>query len=170
VLVAAKTATAGNAGTSEPTFDFASEPYSGTSGNTINTITVIHRNKSAKSRQTKQDGKPSGRIYPNGIYSFTDDMVMISGDRIRPADPNATSVRAWQYYVYDKDGNEAARGRNPGVERTIVPFDDNSAFKGYVLSDGSRVVLRLVTIFMRPTHDDLGEIAKTEYQATIRAY
>jgi hypothetical protein len=58
-------------------------------------------------------------------------------------------VLSWQYYVYDKDGVEAARA--DGINRKIVSFAENDPKKtGYKLEEGSVVVLRLVAIFWKP--------------------
>ena len=157
--VVAATANGSTAGT--PTFSYTSEPYlSAPPGRTVNTITVVHRNNSAKSRQ---NGGGTGRIYRDGIYSFSDDSVFIQEtptkpQRLSPADPNKTFVLAWQYYVYDKHGVDQARKPN-ALARSIVPFDKQpDATTGYQLSDGDLIVWRLVAIFLRPTHDSAYEL------------
>lgn len=163
VMDAVQTATANGATTGTPTFSYATEPYFGGPGSTINTITICHRNGSAESRQDRK------RVYPDGIYSFTDDMVMVENNRLRAANPNLSAVHAWQYYVYDANGTEQARGvRN--TSRTVVPFDRPSVDGGYEVGELTTIVWRLVTIFTRPTHNSMDEIADREITARIRVY
>jgi hypothetical protein len=165
VMDAAVIKTAGAKG-SNPTFEYSSEAL--TTGNLgVNSITITHRGKSAKSRQTV-GATPSGRTYPNGIYHFSDDGFMepAAGKPLKPIDPNKAFVGAWQYYVYDTTGRDLARAAGAPIRR-IVPFDTPSP-NGYVLSDGYTVVWRLVTIFVRSTHDDRGELPGKFVQGSVK--
>ncbi len=137
-------------------FDYLPEPLG--KNNQVNSITVEHRNGSAESRQTRHKSEQK-RFYSDGIYSFADDMVVING-KVLSVDPNKSSVSAWQYYVYDKHGNEQARNNKDGrsgIARKIVAFDASPTEGGYELKEGSCVVWRLVTIFVRPSHSALSE-------------
>jgi hypothetical protein len=161
VMDAAVAATAGGPTATTPKLTYSSEDYSADpNGKTINTLTVIHADGSAKSGQTNQDMTSTGRVYGDGIYYFTDDAVLLpkEGDtvrRLRPADPNKSSVQAWQYYVYDKDGVDQAR-KPEARSRRIVPFDSTAG--GYTLTENSTVVWRLVGIFLRPTHAEEAQL------------
>lgn len=165
VMDAAVLQTAGNTG-SKPTFSYSDEDVEGK--RTVNTITVVHRGGSAKSRQAPP-GSPNPRTYPNGVYSYSDDSVFIREMGLRALDPNKAFVLAWQYYVYDETGVDLARMRYGAGSRAVVPFGQ-TADKGYVLEDGYTVVWRLVAIFVRPTHHDLGEVPGREVDVKARVY
>lgn len=151
-----------------PRAEFYEEEYSA-DGLTLDGVTITHRNGSAKSRQLVKNaaGQLVGkRQYDNGIYHFSDDSVGIDAANplrpLRPADPNKAFVSAWQYYVYDEQGRDLARLRPtpPGTamdpDREIVPFSDPSTIP--LVMDGYTIVWRLVTIFVRPTHADRGDL------------
>ena len=165
VMDAAVAATANNAGTKLPTFLYSAETVLGKL--TVNTITIVHREKSAKSRQAPEAGSDP-RHYPNGVYSYSDDAVILRNNGLRALDPNRSFVLAWQYYVYNADGVDLARMRG-GPTRKVVSFSE-TVDKGYDLKEGYSVVWRLVGIFTRPTHDDLGEIAHKEETVTARFF
>lgn len=168
VMDAAMEKTKNNAGTNEATFMYQSEPNTSAVG-FLNTITVIHRGNSAKSRQKTIDpatGNPDDtrtRTYPNGVYSFADDNFLPgrAGQPLHPLDANKAFVSAWQYYVYDETGGDLAR--KPGTTpRTIVPYTE------VVVKENYTVVWRLVTIFVRSTHGDAGEISKKYTETTTK--
>jgi hypothetical protein len=143
-------------GNNKASFNYRSEKFDDDSKQ-INTITITHRGGSAKSRQTK-GGQGTGRTYPNGIYSYTDDAVkeLLPNKPLRAANPNQNAILAWQYYVYDAEGRDLARAA--GASRKIVPFDAPPSDGGYSLGEGYTVVWRLITICVRSTHGDLGEL------------
>jgi hypothetical protein len=165
VMDAAVAATANNAGTRLPTFLYSAETVLGKL--TVNTITVVHRENSAKSRQAPEAGS-NPRHYPNGVYSYSDDSVILKNNGLRALDPNRSFVLAWQYYVYDGEGIDLARMRG-GSTRKVVSFAE-TVNKGYDLKDGYSVVWRLIAIFTRPTHDDLSEIANNEETVIARFF
>lgn len=139
----------------------------GTTDAFLDSVTVIHRGGSAKSRQNVRAvvGGPiiGRRQYPDGIYHFSDDAVRLDpADALAPlkaADPNKAFVSAWQYYVYDRNGVENARIRPTGPQdpqREIVPYGRRSLAD--LVKPGQTIVWRAVTIFVRPTHCSLNEV------------
>lgn len=156
VMDAAVRQTAGGMGPKGETFLYTSEQVTSPTGRlqTVNTITVIHRNGSATSRQTYA-GAVNGRRYKDGIYSYSDNARFDAEGNFKPLDPNADFVLAWQYYVYDADGKESARSGQP---RRVISYADNGADRGYSLAEDSTVVWRLVAIFTGPTHPNLDHI------------
>lgn len=115
----------------------------------LDSITVTHSGGSAESGQTKNE--PVKRTYPDGIYSGADDAVQVSedGTQLIAVDQNATSVNAWQYYIYDKDSVDL--NRKAGTRR-IVPFSEVFDIDGEMrgLKDKDVIVWRQITIRTRP--------------------
>ena len=167
VMKAAERQTAGGMGPEGETFRYTGEVVTSPTGRlqTVNTITVVHRNGSARSRQTYSN-TGNGRRYKDGIYSYSDNARFDAEGNFKPLDPNAEFVLAWQYYVYDADGKESARSGQP---RRVVSYADNSADRGYTLAEGSTVVWRLVAIFTGPTHASLDQIEEPVNIAPVYA-
>lgn len=159
-------------------FSFTGEDFSIPPFKTIQSVTVIHNDESAISRQIVLDenlepkrdaiGEFVRRQYPKGIYHFSDDNFLSTGkgkdtDPLNPLDPNKAFVSAWQYYIYDKNGTDLARKPRKNTDlpeeyRAIIPYDAKGKI---ILEDGYKIVLRLVTIFVRPTHDDKKQLKNT---------
>lgn len=152
----------------------------------VDRITVIHSSTSAVSRQKSifagaAASEYAPRTYPAGIYSFSDDAVLVEVNGVkqfRSVDSNRMFVHAWQYYVYDAHFVDQARrrpypptgGGNPAIDRQIVPFGVGGPGKGYSLTHGSTVVWRLVTIMTGPNVSDEALIPTTIVQVPVRIY
>jgi hypothetical protein len=117
----------------------------------ISTISVHHLTRAISGQMNE---KAPRRSYDPGEYVFTDEPVLpmtnSNGDiYFVAADQNgqpiaSNSIRTWQYYIYDANGVE--RSRAPGViERKVVPFSQQP------VADGSTIVWRVVSIFLKPT-------------------
>lgn len=132
--------------------DFETETINGETF--LDSITVTHQGKSARSGQNKQ------RIYPDGTYEYYDDDVILNKKTglFEPKDPTREFVLAWQYYVYDNNGNDLSRFG--GEARKVVPFtrsDTEYAFEARFAP--YTVVWRLIAIWLRPSYGDSLKVA-----------